>query len=145
MGGGRGVVAEIFRDLNYRIGFSGGGGGVAEIFPVNKSLTFPRFRDIFLAFSGHLRIIRRLWTLPENSGTLHMSAYTFKPRNNINSFRKTTFTKSLGGAMAHLATPLVGNNTRPFQTFSRSVIGWSNSRTYKKKAFTPGGDLRHNS
>ena len=24
--GGGGVVAEIFRDLNYRIGFSGGGG-----------------------------------------------------------------------------------------------------------------------
>ena len=32
-----------------------------------------------------------------NSGTLPMSAYTFKPRNNINSFRKKTFTKSLGG------------------------------------------------
>ena len=83
-----------------------GGGVVAEIFPVNKSLTFPRFRDIFGAFSGHLPIIRRLWTLAENSGTLPMSAYTFKPRNNINSFRKKTFTKSLGGAMAPLAPPL---------------------------------------
>ena len=41
----------------------GGAGVVAEIFPVNKSITFPRFRDIFGTFSGHLRIIRRLWTL----------------------------------------------------------------------------------
>ena len=86
-----------------------GGGVVGEIFPVNKSLTFPRFRDIFGAFSSRLRIIRRLWTLAENSGTLPMSAYTFKPRNNINSFRKKTFTKSLGGPWPPwppLATPL---------------------------------------
>ena len=62
--GGGGVVAEIFRDLNYRVGFSGGGGGVvADIFPVNGSITFPRFLDIVGTFSGHLRIIRRLWTL----------------------------------------------------------------------------------
>ena len=61
-----GVVAQIFRHLNYRIGFSGGGGVVAEIVPVNASLTFPRFRDIFGAFSGHLPVIRRLWTLAEN-------------------------------------------------------------------------------
>ena len=40
-----------------------------------------------------------------NSGTLPMSAYTFRPRNNINSFRKKTFTKRLGGAMAPLAPP----------------------------------------
>ena len=35
---------DIFSDLNYRIGFSGGGGVVAEIVPVSKSITFPRFR-----------------------------------------------------------------------------------------------------
>ena len=34
-----------------------------------------------------------------------MSAYTFKPRNDINSFRQKTFTNSLGGAMAPLAPP----------------------------------------
>ena len=68
--GGGGVVADIFRYLNYRIGFSGGGGGgvVAEIFPGNKSITFPRFRRIFCTFSGHLGIIRRLWTLAEIHG-----------------------------------------------------------------------------
>ena len=78
---GGGVVAEIlpdriqwgggssgnFRDLNYRIGFSGGG-VVAEIFPVNKSITFPRFRDILGTFSAHLRIIHRLWALAEIQG-----------------------------------------------------------------------------
>ena len=98
-----GVVAEIFRDLNYRVEFSGGGGVVAEIFPVNKSITFHRFRDILGTFWGHLRITRRLWKTHENSGTLPRSAYTFKPRNNINSVRKKTFTKSLGGGMAPLA------------------------------------------
>ena len=66
---GGGVVAEIiFRELNYRIGFSEGGGVVAEIFPVDKSITFPRFRDILGTFSGHLRIIRRLWTLAKIQG-----------------------------------------------------------------------------
>ena len=30
--GGGGVVADIFRDLNYRIGFSGGGGGSSRNF-----------------------------------------------------------------------------------------------------------------
>ena len=41
-----GVVAEILRDLVYRITFSGGGGGgvVTEIFHVNKSIALPRFR-----------------------------------------------------------------------------------------------------
>ena len=39
--GGGGVVAESFRDLVYRITFSGGGGGVvADIFHVNISITF---------------------------------------------------------------------------------------------------------
>ena len=108
MGRGEGGSSRNFPRSQLPDWIQWGGGGVAEIFPVNKSLTFPRFRDIFLAFSGHLRIIRRLWTLPENSGTLHMSAYTFKPRNNINSFRKTTFTKSLGG-------PWSGTTQGPFR------------------------------
>ena len=42
-----------------------GGGVVAEIFPVHKSITFPRFPDILGTFSGHRRITRRLWTLTE--------------------------------------------------------------------------------
>ena len=97
-----GVVAEIFRDLNYRIGF-GGGGGVAD---VNKSITFPRFRDIFGPPADH----QPFMDTRGNSGTLPMSACTFKPRNNINSFRIKTFTKSLGGPWPPwpppLATPL---------------------------------------
>ena len=40
------VVAGNSRGLNYRIRFSGGG-VVPDIFPVHKSITFPRFRDIF--------------------------------------------------------------------------------------------------
>ena len=32
-----------------------------------------------------------------NSGRLGRSAYTFKERNNLNSFHKKTFTNSLGG------------------------------------------------
>ena len=31
--GGEGVVAEMLRDLNHRISFSGGGGGSGRIFP----------------------------------------------------------------------------------------------------------------
>ena len=65
----------IFRDLGYRIRsrpldqlpdqIKWGGGVVPDIFPVNRSITFPRFSDIFATFSGHLRITRRLWTLTE--------------------------------------------------------------------------------
>ena len=74
----------------------GGGGVVADFFQnQSHSLDSARF-CVFCAFSGHLRIVRRLWTLAESSRTLPMSASTFKPRNNINSFRKKTFT-SLGG------------------------------------------------
>ena len=65
MGGGG--SSRNFSDLDYRIGFSGGG-VVAEIFPVNKSITFPRFRDILGTFSAHLRIIHRLWALAEIQG-----------------------------------------------------------------------------
>ena len=51
---------------NYRITFSGGGGGVvAEIFPVTKSITLPPLRDIFGTCSPPVRITRRLWTLTE--------------------------------------------------------------------------------
>ena len=56
VGGG---VAEMFRDLNSRIRFSGGGGVVAEFFYVDKSITFPRFRDMahfpgLLTHSNHV-------------------------------------------------------------------------------------------
>ena len=66
--GGGGGSSRNFRYLGCRIGFSGGGGVVAEIFPVNRSMTFPRFRDILGTFSAHLRIVRRLWTLAEVQG-----------------------------------------------------------------------------
>ena len=70
------------------------GGVVAEIVPVDKSITFPRFRDIFGPPADHPPFV----DTSANSGSLSSSAYTFKPRNNINSFQKKTFTKSLGGA-----------------------------------------------
>ena len=56
---GGGVVAEIFM-ISVTGSDSVGGGVVAEMFPVIKSIAFPRFRDIFCTFSGHLRIVRRL-------------------------------------------------------------------------------------
>ena len=96
--GGGGVVAEIFRELIYRIRFSGGGGVVAEIFHVHESVAFPRLRHIFGTFSGHRRVTRRLFT------TLTGIKAHF-PGLLINSFQKKTFTKSLGGAMASLAPP----------------------------------------
>ena len=102
-GGGGGVVPEIFRDLQYRIRFSGGGGGSSRHFPGNRSIAFPRCRDIFFTFSGHLQVTRRLWTLTQIQGHFP-GLLTFKPPNNINSFQKKTFTKSLGG-MAPLTPP----------------------------------------
>ena len=105
---GGGVVAELFRDLNYRIGFSGGGGVVAEIFPLDKSITFPRFRDVFGTFSGHLRIIRRFWTLAEIQG--HFPCLLTRSNHvttSINSGKKH-LPKVWGGAKnwPPLATPL---------------------------------------
>ena len=58
-----------------------------------------------------------------NSGTLFMSAYTFKPRTNINSFREKTFTKSLGGAMAPLPPP-PGYATGRDWSFSIGDYSW---------------------
>ena len=83
-GGGGGVVAEIFRDLNYQIAFSEGGGGSSRNFSRYTIFGPPADHPPFMDTRG-------------NSGTLPMSAYTFKPCNNINSFRKKHFTKSLGG------------------------------------------------
>ena len=74
-----------------------GGGVVAEVFPVHKSITFPRFRDIFFTFFGPPADHPPFVDIHGNSGTLPTSAYAFKPRNNINSFREKTFTESLGG------------------------------------------------
>ena len=109
-----GVVAEIFRDLNYRIRFSGGG-GVAEIFPVDKSITFPRFRDIFFTFSGHLRITRRVWTLTEIKA--HFPALLSHSNHVTTSVhsRKEHLTKVWGG-MAPLATPLSHRQVRMLDT-----------------------------
>ena len=53
--GGGGVVAEI-SVISITGSDSVGGGVVAEIFPVNKSITFPRFRDILGTFSAHMRL-----------------------------------------------------------------------------------------
>ena len=52
-----------------------------------------------------------------NSGTIHRSAYTFKPRNNINSFQKKTLTKSLGGG-AWPPWPPPGYATEVYQVSS---------------------------
>ena len=94
VGGG---VAEMLRDLRASDQIQWGGGVVANIFPVNKSITFPRFRDILFYIFGPPADDPPFMETHGNSGTLPRSAYTFKPRNNINLFRKKTFTKSLGG------------------------------------------------
>ena len=105
LGGG---TRYIFRHLSGSRPHSVGGGVVADIFLVHKSITFPRFRDIFGTFPGPPANHPPFTDTHGNSGTLPRSAYTFKPRNNINSFQKKTFTKSWGGhgPLAPLATPL---------------------------------------
>ena len=96
----------MFRVLNYRIGFSGGGGG-------GSSRNFsPKQINHIPSISGHFWYIfgppadhPPFMDTRGNSGTLPMSACTFKPRNNINSFRKKNVYQKFGGAMAPLAPP----------------------------------------
>ena len=89
-----------------------GGGGVAEIFPVNNAITFPRFRDILGTFSGHLRITRRLWALTELQahfpGLLTLSNHV---TTSIHS-RKKHLTTVWGGRAPWppLATPLTAGS-----------------------------------
>ena len=97
-----------------------GGGLVADIFPVNKSITFPRFRDIFCTFSAHLRIIRCLWTLAEIQGHFPcLLTHSNHVTASIHSGKKT-FTKSLGGPWPPwpppLATPLVRDGLGQFRS-----------------------------
>ena len=113
VGGGGSSRNVPCSQLPDRIQWGGGGGVVAEIFPLNKSITFPRFRDIFGTFSGHLRIIRRLWTLAEIQGHFPcLLAHSNHVTTSIHSGKKT-FTKSLGGPWPPwpppLATPLRRN------------------------------------
>ena len=91
-----GVVAEIFRDLSYRIGFSGGEGSIRN-FSRWQIKHIPSIPGHFLYIFGPPAALSPFMDTHGNSGTLPMSAYTFNPRNNINSFPKKTFTKSLGG------------------------------------------------
>ena len=61
-----------------------------------------------------------------NSGTLSRSAYTFKPRNNIDSFQKKTFTKSLGGPWPPCPPPWL-----------RHCVGSEGTRGHPLGVFTP--------
>ena len=83
-----------------------GGGEVAGFFFTlsnqSRSSVPAHFGYIFGPPAGHPPFI----DTHANSGTLPRSHYTFKPRNNINSFQKKTFTKSLGAMAPPLATPL---------------------------------------
>ena len=103
MGGG-GVVAEIFRDLNYRIGFSGGGGSSRNV-PPKQINHIPSIPAHFWYIFGPPPYHPPFMDTRGNSGTLPMSDYTFKPRNNINSFRKKNIYQNFGGGMAPLAPP----------------------------------------
>ena len=74
------------------------GGGSSRQFSRCKSITFPRFRNIFGTFSGHLRITRRLWTLTEIQ--THFPAL-LTPSNHVTTSihsRKKHLTKVWGGA-----------------------------------------------
>ena len=70
-----------------------GGGGSSRNFPVQKSITFPRFREIVGPPAAHPPFM----VTHGNSGTLPASAYTFKPRNNINSFQEKNIYQKFGG------------------------------------------------
>ena len=71
-----------------------------------------------------------------DSGTLPRSAYTFKARNNINSFQNKTFAKSLGGhGPPGYATGLHRYN---FQTQVACVRTYSSGRTFALNAGGPG-------
>ena len=77
-----------------------GGGVVADIFPVNKSITFPRFRDIVGTFSGHRPITLRLWTLTEIQAHFpDLLTHSNHVTTSIHSTKKH-LTKVWGGGMA---------------------------------------------
>ena len=106
---GGGATRYIFvTPLREPTAFSGGG-VVTEIFPVSKSITFPRFRDIFGTFSGHLRIVRRFMDIAEIQGRFPcLLTHSNHVTTSIHSGKKT-FNKSLGGPWPPwppLATPL---------------------------------------
>ena len=71
-----------------------------------------------------------------------MSAYTFKPRNDINSFRKKTFNKSLGGAMAPLAPPWLRHCNTPIGV--RANIHWGGGNRVCPNGFGGGGGSSRN-
>ena len=98
-----------------------GGGVVAEFFSVHKSVTFPRFRDILAAFSGHLRINRRLWTLTQIQAHFPgLLAHSNHVTTSIHS-RKKTFTKSLGAPWLRHCVGSEGTRGRPLVVFTLQV------------------------
>ena len=99
-----GATRYIFRHLSGSRPLQWGGGVVADIFPVDKSITFPRFRDIFGTFSGHLRITRRLWTLKEIQAHFPgLITHSSHVTTSIHSRKKHL--PNVWGAMAPLAPP----------------------------------------